>query len=130
MLISPTYKLVTSSHQSQLRKLNQIIRAFSVISKKCSRKGGILDLSPFCVRPSSMRLTIFNMLLSLFLSPFLFSTTLVELLQDENAFLQKFLSVSLPLIYDIIKGDKEREIVCCALECLNEILKEMGSGMR
>ena len=77
-----------------------------------------------------MHLTIFNMLLSLFLSPFLFSTTLVELLQDENAFLQKFLSVSLPLIYDIIKGDKEREIVCCALECLNEILKEMGSGMR
>lgn len=49
--------------------------------------------------------------------------------QDENAFLQKFLSVSLPLIYDIIKGDKEREIVCCALECLNEILKEMGSGL-
>ena len=50
-------------------------------------------------------------------------------LQDESAMLPKFLAVCVPLVFDVARSDKDREIVCCALECINEMLKEMKGGL-
>ena len=49
--------------------------------------------------------------------------------QDESAMLPKFLAVCVPLVFDVARSDKDREIVCCALECINEMLKEMKGGL-
>jgi len=49
--------------------------------------------------------------------------------QDESALLPKMLSVSVPHLIEVVKTDKERELVCGALESLNEMLKEIGAEM-
>jgi len=49
--------------------------------------------------------------------------------QDETALLPKFLAVCIPLVFDVVRSDKDREIVCCALECINEMLKELKNAM-
>lgn len=49
--------------------------------------------------------------------------------QDETAMLPKLLAVCLPLVFDVVRSDKDREVVCCALECINEMLKQMKGGL-
>ena len=43
--------------------------------------------------------------------------------------LPKLLAVCLPLVFDVVRSDKDREVVCCALECINEMLKQMKGGL-
>ena len=43
--------------------------------------------------------------------------------------LPKLLSVCVPLVFDVVRSDKDREIVCSALECINEMLKELKNAL-